>query len=211
MGKAELIEKASKLYLDYGIKGVTMDDVARSLGISKKTLYELIKDKRHLVDAVVRAIQGKEMDLIKQIQAKELNAIEHLFEINRLLKTEGFLQSPVFINDLKKYYPKLVAKEKREQGFYRLQILKENLAKGKQEGLYRSDINEDLVARIWVSVRTLFAFDPLGLFTDIEVGSESFVCQMMSYHLHAICSEQGRSFLARIIKQKEEKNTYAKL
>jgi len=77
----EIVQKVALLYGKYGIKSVTMDDVAHEIGISKKTLYEYFSDKQHLVNAVVE----QEIifnDLRLQQQKNGLNnALQEMFKI----------------------------------------------------------------------------------------------------------------------------------
>jgi TetR/AcrR family transcriptional regulator, cholesterol catabolism regulator len=51
--KIEIIEKATQVFLKYGIKSVTMDDMARELVMSKKTIYQYFKDKNELVEQII--------------------------------------------------------------------------------------------------------------------------------------------------------------
>ena len=83
-----ILEKVAALYMKYGVKSITMDDVARELGISKKTLYQYVENKNELVEKVVDYVLNKKDCEFKMISEKEMNAIEKLLEVNmHIIKT----------------------------------------------------------------------------------------------------------------------------
>ncbi len=102
-----ILLRVYKLYNRFGIKSVTMDDVARELGISKKTLYQCVKDKSELVEKVVFFNTIHHRDLIYKIVAQKHNAIEELLEVNRYMNEMLKEQNPTLDYDLRKYYPEI--------------------------------------------------------------------------------------------------------
>ncbi len=126
-----ILLKVRELYMKYGIKSITMDDVATELGISKKTLYQYVTDKDDLVGKFIdNEILLRQEEICKCFKA-DFNAIEELFEItifmNRFLKD----QNPATDHDLKKYYPhhyNKMVKTRRERIFSYILL---NLKKGK--------------------------------------------------------------------------------
>jgi len=199
-----ILVRVRELYNRYGIKSITMDDVARELGISKKTLYQFVSDKDDLV--------GKFIDYEVEIRQEEIcrcfnsgwNAIEELFEISLFMNKLIREQNPATEYDLKKYYPQhfqKVVKIRRER-MYNYILL--NLKKGKEEGLYREDMNEDVIAKLHLSRTESIHFDEL--FTIEEFTSVRLFVELLSYHVRGIATPKGIEVLENKLKQIEDIN-----
>jgi AcrR family transcriptional regulator len=130
------------LYSRYGIKSITMDDVSRELGISKKTLYQFIRDKADLIGRVLDYERRLTKQYMDQLADPDHNAIDELIEVNNRIHTSLTSHNPAFYYDLKKYYPDLFKgwMKQRRHGMYTLLI--SNIRRGKQEGFYREDMDE---------------------------------------------------------------------
>ncbi|MFP4621592.1 MAG: TetR/AcrR family transcriptional regulator [Bacteroidales bacterium] len=198
-----IIEKASDLYNQYGIKSVTMDDVARELGMSKKTLYKYVANKDDLVDHFVGHLTEIRKCNFADIRKQDLNAIEELFAVNEHVIEMLKNYNPSTEFDLKKYYPDQYKKlrSRRQSNMYQAVI--ENIEKGKSEGLYRRELNEDIIARVHVSrIENSFANE---MFTIEELTSWKFIREMMMYHVHGIASDKGIKFFNIKLKEFENK------
>jgi TetR/AcrR family transcriptional regulator, cholesterol catabolism regulator len=199
-----ILLRVRELYMKYGIKSITMDDVAIELGISKKTLYQYVTDKDDLVGKFVDYEIIMRQDEISKCFKPGSNAIEELFEIsifmNRLMKD----QNPATDHDLKKYYPHhhyKTVKIRRERIFKYILL---NLKKGKEEGLYRGDMNEEIIAKLYISrVESIHLND---LFTVEEFTSIKLFMELLIYHIRGIATEKGIEVLERKIKELEATN-----
>lgn len=187
--------------MKYGIKSITMDDVARELGISKKTLYQYVTDKDDLVGKFVdNEIELRQEEIFKCFGIG-FNAIEELFEIsifmNRLIRE----QNPATEYDLKKYYPQHYQKtlKARREGIY--EYIHLNLKKGIKEGLYRKEMNKDIVAKLLLS-RTEDS-NINELFTKEEFASIKLFAELLTYHIRGIATEKGIVVLEKKIKELE--------
>ena len=198
----KIIEKVTQLYRQYGIKSVTMDDVARELGISKKTLYEHFEDKEDLVSKVVEYALDERRSSLNEINTMNLNAIEELFHYHKF-QTDLLKQySPPIEYDLKKYYPELFKKILEIKREYMYKIVLNNLKKGKKQGFYRKDLDEEIISR-------LFVFRMEGLqsnefFTIEQLSSPVFFRELFNYHIRGIANEKGIETLEHHIKQKKQ-------
>ncbi|TRZ69617.1 MAG: TetR/AcrR family transcriptional regulator, partial [Bacteroidetes bacterium] len=105
-----ILNNVSRLYHRYGIKSVTMDDVASHLSISKKTLYEFFHDKKDLVGQVLNSEHENNYLVFNEIQKRRLSAIEELFEIYKSIKKMILDYNPSMDYDIRKYYPDLFIK-----------------------------------------------------------------------------------------------------
>ncbi|MEZ4949358.1 MAG: TetR/AcrR family transcriptional regulator [Saprospiraceae bacterium] len=144
--KSQILTEAEKLFLRFGIKSVTMDYIAQNLGISKKTLYQIVDNKADLISKIVLNHVNKETQCINQISTEAENAISEMLNISRYNIQKLREISPVAVFEMQKYYRK---SWEQIESLHREQIYKvifENIEKGKKEGLYREEINSDIVA-----------------------------------------------------------------
>ncbi len=198
-----ILTKVRCLYMKYGIKSVTMDDIARELGISKKTLYQYVNDKNELVKLVVE-MELNEKKSITEICRPELNAIEEIFELHKSVRQMLKDYNPSTEYDLRKYYPELYSRVMtiRRERIY--SNILSNLSKGKAEGLYRPELNDELIAKLQLS-RVESAFDD-KIFTQDELLSPKFFLEMFVYHIRGIANEKGLIVLDQKLKEVENNN-----
>jgi len=188
-----ILEQVGKLYRRYGIKSVTMDDVARELGRSKKTLYQHFRNKEDLLRKVLlNEYERHRCILAESTTGRPQNAIEELFEVYKM--TSAMLRdfNPSMSYDLRKYYPRLFV---QIRDLWRKRVLEsalDNLDKGKKEGLYRKELNSGIIAKLHVS-RAESMHDN-DLFSPEELGSIKMFHEVFVYHLNGILSHEGRSF-----------------
>ncbi len=189
-----ILNRTLALFSKYGIKNITMDDVSHELGISKKTLYKNITDKRDLIKQVIKyeiEVQKLSADRMK---ARNLNAIDELVHVNRHIHASQSIHQPVFYNDLKTYYPDIYEEwlEYRRNRMYEL-ILR-NLTKGIEEGLFREDLNPVMIAKMHMAQTE--SMHTSGIVEDKDLTSSSFIDEVFTYHMHGICNEEGLKYFA---------------
>jgi len=191
--------KVFELYNKYGIKSVTMDDVSRELGISKKTLYECISDKSELVKHVMQMMFTLHGEKLAQISKSGLNAMEELLEVNRLMSTMVKDLNQTLLYDLRKYYPELYHDMMSEQFGKMHDAVRQNLIKGQQEGLYRKDMNVDIISKLHM-IRMDYHLSHDALMPG-NLESEDTMREIFIYHLHGIASENGLKLLNEKLNQ----------
>ncbi len=199
----DVVRKVRNLFKKYGIKSVTMDDVAHELGMSKKTLYEYFSDKSNLVHSVIECETQLREDYFKENQQKSQNAIEEILWIYRfyLENMKGLNLS--FEYDLKKYYPDIFSHLRNIKRKKIMEATLANIKKGKAEGFYRRDMNEEVIAKLYVlRIENLPDTD---LFSTEERFSVDFRKEMFFYHLYGILSEKGYKYLQKNIDNIEMK------
>jgi DNA-binding XRE family transcriptional regulator len=196
--------KVRELYTKYGIKSITMDDVAHEMGISKKTLYQYVTDKDDLVGKFIdNEIRTRQEEICKCFRIG-YNAIEELFEISVFMNKIMRDQNPATEYDLKKYYPQhyLKISKARREGIYNYILL--NLKKGIKEGLYRKDLNAEIIAKLYLSRSESIHIN--DLFTIEEFTSMKLFVELLSYHIRGIATEKGIIVLEKKIKGLETNN-----
>ena len=199
-----ILIKVRELYSKYGIKSITMDDVASELGISKKTLYQYVTDKDDLVGKYIdNEIKLRQEEVCKCFR-EGFNAIEELFEISTFMNKIMRNQNPATEYDLKKYYPAHYQKtiKTRREGMYNYILL--NLKKGRKEGLYRENMNIEVIAKLYLSRVENIHFNEL--FTVEEFTSSDLFLELLTYHVRGISTEKGIIELEKKIKGLETNN-----
>ena len=195
--RENIIHKTAELFLTFGFKSVTMDDIAQEMGISKKTIYVHFANKTKLVEAVTFELFETICDGIDGICDASKNPIEELYDIKMFvmhhLKSER--SSPQY--QLKKYYPKIYDVLKLKQ-FEKMHVsVKESLQKGVDTKLFRANIDVDFISRMYFNGMTGIkdgSIFPQKLFT-LEYLMESY----LEYHLRAIVTENGLIILNKFI------------
>ena len=196
-----ILQKVRELYMKYGIKSITMDDVALELGISKKTLYQYVTDKDDLVGKFVfNEIELRQEEICKCFKTG-FNAIEELLEISIFMNKLIRDQNPATDHDLKKYYPHHYQKmvNVRREGIFN--YIFQNMKKGMAEGLYRDDIDAEIISKLYISrVESIHLND---LFTVEEFTSLKLFIELLNYHIRGIATENGIMVLNKKLKELE--------
>jgi TetR/AcrR family transcriptional regulator, cholesterol catabolism regulator len=196
-----ILSKARELYMKYGIKSITMDDVARELGISKKTLYQYVTDKDDLVGKFIEnEILMRQEEICKCFKIG-YNAIEELFEISMFMNKLMRNQNSATEYDLKKYYPNHYHKTQRarREGIYNYILM--NLKKGISEGLYREEMNKEVIAKLYLWRTENAHLDEL--FTVEEFTSIKLFVELLNYHVRGISTKKGIVVLEKKLKELE--------
>lgn len=194
-----IVKRVAKLYREYGIKSITMDDVARQLTISKKTLYQFFKDKKELVWAVVEHDECAEKIDLSIHKNHNSNAIDDIFNYYEIQINMIKNHKPAFVYDLKKYYPEVFSHFQKIKHTRILEGMKYNLIKGKKEGVYRSDLNEDIISRL--GLMRIEGIMNSNIFSIEEIVSTDFFAEIFKYNLFAIVSDKGRKMIDKKFRQ----------
>ncbi len=197
-----ILESAHNLFMRIGLKSVSMDDIARESGVSKKTIYKCFDNKEALIDQVIDADINREKQACMEFYATTENAVQKMINISRHVSYQHKDINPTVIFDLQKYYPKQWIKMNLFQKEFIHQSILQNITEGITEGLYREDIEPIAVARMYGTLiqgmmRQLASKENTFDFKTLHL-------QMVSYHLHGICTEAGLSYLKKHIKQIQE-------
>lgn len=170
--KNRIIQNASLLFLQHGIKSVTMDFIAGRLGISKRTLYEVFPDKNTLVMASLQHCEEGRQVLFEELTRSSRNTLYLLLGFYEATYNLCVMRVVLFFTDLERYHPQIAEeyeKEKHSSNEYIAGVL----TKGMEEGLIRTDINPHVVAVLLnAQIETLKKSD--DLFTSRYTFTEIF-------------------------------------
>src|ERR1700761_9514694 len=177
----------------YGIRSITMDEIATSLGISKKTIYQFFTDKHELVSAVIEQEIGKNEAECAQFRDDAENAVHEIFlaveDLDELLR----YTNPMVLYDLEKYHPKAFRRIKEFKYQFLHGAMVENLRRGIEEGFYRDEINKDIVAKSRIEASFL-VFNP-DLFPHSKYSMSEVNFQLASLFLHGVATEKGKQLI----------------
>jgi TetR/AcrR family transcriptional regulator, cholesterol catabolism regulator len=163
------------MFFRFGIRSVTMDDIAKELGISKKTIYHYFTDKDDLVEKVTSQSMHNEICKTQEIYEKASNPIEEMIFSTKMMREMLQNVNAVLFYDLKKYHPRSWEMYVQfKNGF--LDIVKRNLTNGIAQKLYRPEINVDIIAKLRVETVDLafnIEYFPTANYNLLEVQLES--------------------------------------
>ncbi|MDX6745774.1 TetR/AcrR family transcriptional regulator [Polaribacter sp. PL03] len=198
--REKILEKSKELFLNLGFKSVTMDEIASSLGVSKKTIYKYFKNKTELIDAVTLHMFNTICTGINGVCELKLGAIHELFSIKKIilenLKDEK--SSPQY--QLQKYYPKIYASIKQKQFHVMQDCVVDNLKKGIETGLYRDNIDLEFISRIYFN--GIVGIKDKDIFPLTNYSMITLMNNYLEYHLRAISTQKGVQELENQLKLK---------
>ena len=197
--KVDILERASQVFMKLGIKSVTMDDMAKQLGISKKTLYNHFTDKSELVEDIIKAKLTEDRMAFQKASENAINAIDELFMVSKFVIETFKSVNPTVFYDLKKNYPVVWQLSiDHKWNFVYNEFLK-NIERGIREGIYRADIHKEIYSKIFVShIETIIEGE---VFPWPEFSFETVFIENFRLHIRGIANEKGlKYFQEQILK-----------
>lgn len=194
----EITHQVTLLFREFGIKSMTMDDISKSMGISKKTLYKFVTDKNDLVNEVIKHSIDENQYYIEKLKAENTHPIDELFSIAKYSSKEISSINPSLQYDLKKYHPNAWLIFERHKQSFVFRCVLENLKEGVKIGVYRKNINPVIVAKLHTSSIPL-VFDST-LFPTTEYSFKDVFSELMKHHIRGISTEKGLNYLKNLMK-----------
>ena len=198
--RSYVIEESDKLFCQYGFKSVTMDDIAKHLGMSKKTIYQNFKDKNELVNILIANKLSKQSCKMDDCAANAKNAVHEIFLAMADIKELIGALNPKLFYDLQKYHPKAWLKFRNFKEKNLLITITTNLLRGIEEGVYRNNINVDILAQLRLDHSSI-VFQEHDHYTMNKYNIAQVMIEITAHYLYGICNEKG---LALIANYKEE-------
>jgi len=197
----KILEKAKELFMRYGIKSVSMDDISRHLGMSKKTLYQLVDNKNDLIGKVIQLHLEKEKEDMDGICERSTDSIHEMLLIAKEVSKNLRDMNPSTVYDLQKYYPETWLKLQSLHQEYVYGIIKNNIQNGIESGIYRNSLHPDIIAKFYVGKS--FILTDEKVFPMSQYNRNDLFWEFITYHIHGIASEKGLELLAKYLKEKE--------
>lgn len=189
MSKENLINSSKELFLKYGVKSVSMDDIAKFLGISKKTIYNFVSNKSNLVLEVLKIIVKEEKETIEEINKQSVNAIDEMAAIARYILQFLRKMKPTLTYDLQKYHSESWSFVETEHLAFIEKVIRRNLTRGKIEGLYKSSLNEDILSKLYMNMARILVDE--HAFPSSEYDRPMVYENFFHYHMGGVMNEKG--------------------
>ena len=187
--KKKIADQSIQLFLQYGYKSVTMDDIAKHMGVSKKTIYVHFPTKDQLVEqSALNHLDG----IIKRINVISKQSKDPIIELYQIKKEalnhlSSEKKSPQY--QLQKYYPSLYSKLKEKEFSALSGLFSNSIFEGIQTGIFRKDIDVDFVIRIFFN--GIRGITDIKLFPIETYKIEDLLLNFSEYHLRALCTIEG--------------------
>lgn len=191
--KDRILEGAEELFFQAGIRSVTMDDIAKHLGISKKTVYVFYKDKDELVTALVNKKLEEDKDRMCGMTAQSENVMEELIYMIKCAEEFFAKINPVVIHDMQKYHPGSWQLLQRFKAEIVVDTFQDILTRGIKQGYVREDIDPRIIARMHV-LQVEAGFDA-KMFPPTEYNVWKVQMQFLEHFLYGICTVAGHEIL----------------
>jgi AcrR family transcriptional regulator len=188
--KDKILNGAVGLFMKYGLRSISMDDIARHLSVSKKTLYQHFADKEDLITIVLSAHIESNRKQYEAIAENSANAIDELAQISQCLRKDMAETNPSVLFDLQKFHPKAWEVWLDHKNRYIRESVVRNIRQGIEEGYYRSDVNAEVIAAIRIELISM-GFDqnvfPQSTFNLAEVQTQIF-----DHFVYGLCTDKGK-------------------
>lgn len=204
--KERILIKAEELFMQYGIRSVSMDDIANNLGMSKKTLYQYFADKDELVDAVVDGHIKEIQEDCMSCRLDATDAIHEIFITMERIMEEFSNMNPMLLYDLEKFHFKAYQRFREHKDKFLLQIIRNNIEWGIKDELYRDDINVDVLSKYRIESMMIpfnVAVFPPGKYNLAE--TSGIIIQNFTYGLATI---KGHKLIQKYNEQRNKNLSY---
>lgn len=197
--------KAKEMFMRYGIRTVSMDDIAGGLGISKKTIYTFFEDKEALVDSVIAEHLQEAEALVTRIHEQSEDAVQEILLTMRMVELQFRHLNPIVLHDLRKFHPGAYRRLEAHKNGFLFDVIRHNMERGKQEGLYRPGLDVEVMSRFRLeSMMVLFDVDlfPPDRFSLVRVSQE-----VLEHFLYGLATPNGQALIERHRKELERHMT----
>ena len=200
--KERILKGAEDLFFRYGIKSVTMDDIAKHLGISKKTIYQSFSDKDEVVHTLMEIKLKEDQKTMREMSEGAENIIEEIFQMMKHISVLFGKINPNAFYDLQKYHPKswLLIQTFKENCIEKM--VEEAMQKGIKDGIVRADINIKIMAKLRMEEVDM-GFNP-NLFPPDKFKILDVQLGLIDHFLHGICTIKGHKLINKHKQLKEE-------
>lgn len=193
--KDRIVKKADELFRRLGIRAVTLDDIANNLSISKKTIYQYFADKDALVDEIMMAEFTKTNNECDHCKANSKNAVEEIFLLMQHLDEDFRNLNPLILHDLKKFHHNTFIKFNQYMHENMITMIAANLNRGREEGLYRTDFDVEILARFRMA-SVWMTFDQ-EIFPASKFNLVNTSHQIMELFLYGIANAKGHKLIEK--------------
>ena len=205
--KERIIEKTADMFMRYGVRSVTMDDIANRISISKKTIYQHFKDKKEVVKECIEYMMKEDKQDILEISKKAKDIIHEMVLMSIKFRQKMKEMNPGLLFDLKKYHPDAweVYLDMKDECFKESII--DSLERGKKEGLIREDVDVPIIAQVRMA-HVEIGFNP-DVFSPTDYDISHVQMQMFTLFVYGITTPKGQELFSQYLQEIEQQTLLA--
>lgn len=196
------LKRVEELFFNLGIKSLTMDDVARELGISKKNLYSFVENKDDLVAKVMERHMAEQCKVDEVMHAEASNAVDEMVRVIQHIVADLGKMKPNVVHEMQKYHREVWNRINDFQHSYILNLTRQNLEWGRRDGLYRTDFDLETAARFYIA-GAMIIFDD-RYFPKPPYTYDFLFKEFITNYLHSVVSEKGLQLLKEKLEPAEK-------
>jgi AcrR family transcriptional regulator len=204
--RERIMAKAQEMFMQYGIRSVSMDDIANNLGMSKKTLYQYFTDKDELVDNVVGAhitgIQGDCLDCRKDAR----DAVHEIFITMERIMAQFSNMNPMLLYDLEKFHFRSYQRFRDHKDKFTAQIIRENIEWGIKDELYREDLDVDIITKFRIE-SMMIPFN-VSTFPPGKYNLGDLSEKIIEHFVYGLATIKGHKLIQKYNQQRLKKPSY---
>lgn len=187
--KERILVEAERLFWKFGVRSVTMEEIAKQLGISKKTIYQHFSDKEQILYQVIQQKTSRNQSEMECMVIDTANPIEEILSVLNMMQKNADQVSPNLLMDIKRYYPQAFSLFRQYKEEQIMRSILENIQKGIVEKLYRADINPTILARLRVEqIELAFNHD---LFPSDQYSMHEVQAELIHHFVRGMLTEKG--------------------
>ena len=201
--KERILTKADELFMQYGIRSVSMDDIASQLGISKKTIYQYFADKDELVDAVVESdVKGMQSDCLNCNEEAQ-DAIHEIFIMMEQVVVQFRNMNPMVLYDLGKFHFNAHQKFMEYKNKFLFRMIRENIERGIKEELYRPEVNVDVMTKFRLE-SIMIPFN-MAIFSPAKYNLADVTREIIEHYVYGLATLKGHKLIQKYKQQRQKK------
>jgi len=191
--KEEIIVRTLELFNSRGIKSLNMGEISSLQHISKKTLYNHFSDKDDLVCNCMSYELERTSKELTEITDKKNNAIDESYEVSQFVINQLNNINPTLFSELESYHPSAMKLFEDHQNECIGRTVHENFERGVKEGVYRKDLNIDIIISIYMVL--MYNLLSARIMNSNDYSFSDIYMEFFKYHIHGISSEKGQEYL----------------
>jgi len=200
--KERILVKSEGMFMQFGIRSVSMDDIANNLGMSKKTLYQYFEDKDELVDAVIEGHISEIQEKCLGCHQNAIDAIHEIFLTMEYITEELTNMNPMLLYDLEKFHYKSYQRFKTYKDQFLAEIIKKNIEWGIKDELYRPDFTVEIICKFRLESMMIpfnVAVFPPGKFKLAALSEE-----IIQHFVYGLATVKGHKLIQKYNQQRQK-------
>lgn len=202
--KERILTITTQQTMQVGVSSTTMDNIARSCGISKRTLYELFPDKLTLLTEAMRFSIGKQREKLNELIEKSDNTLNALLSIYSHIRDQVSHTAQVMIDDIRRLYPSLY-QEYLNEHFQNNRNFAQILKEGQKQGFIRKNADIDVaISGFSIIMLNIKRNNPIAIsqFNTKQILDETFITL-----IRGLASQEGIKIIDKFLEERETKKT----